>query len=292
MIPGTAANADRGGIMVKRGTAALALAAALLWTATAPAQEPRRGGELVYAVVGSPPTTDCHAGTSFAVLHYISPHYSQLVRFDPEDFAKVKGDLAESWDVSEDGRTYTFRLRPNVVFHDGTKLTSADVKASFDRITAPPPGVVSAIRAHYANIAAVEAPNPGTVVFRLHRPQAPFLGLIANPFACILSAAKLAQDPTYPSKEVMGSGPFRFVEHVAGSHWVGRRFEQYFVPERPYLDGFRAVSFAQGSAIANALQGDTKADDDKEVAGNGDHPPTSPRRPRGGRPARKTPARR
>jgi peptide/nickel transport system substrate-binding protein len=232
----------------------LSLALGLL-AGGAAADEPRRGGDLVFAVQGAPPTTDCHAGTSFAVLHYISPHYSLLVKFDPDRFPEVKGDLAEAWSASEDGLAYTFRLRPNVLFHDGTKLTSADVKASYERILAPPPGVVSAIRPLYANIAAVEAPDPATVVFRLRRPQAPLLGLLANPFACILSAAKLARDPAYPSKEVMGSGPFRFVEQVAGSHWIGRRFDNYFLPGRPYLDSFRAVTFSQGSAIANALQG-------------------------------------
>ena len=76
----------------------------------------------------------------------------------------------------------------------------------------------------------------------------------ANPFNCVYSAAKLKENPLYPARNVMGTGPFRFVEHVAGSHWKGERFKDYFKPGLPYLDGFRAV-FTQGPALINALQG-------------------------------------
>jgi peptide/nickel transport system substrate-binding protein len=74
-----------------------------------------------------------------------------------------------------------------------------------------------------------------------------------NPFNCLYSAAKLKEDPTFPARHVLGSGPFRFVEHVAGSYWQGERFKDYFKPGLPRLDGFRAL-FLQGPAIVNALQ--------------------------------------
>ncbi len=60
-------------------------------------QEPKRGGTLTFAVLGDPPTTDCHAATSFASMHYLSPHYSLLIVIDPRDTSKVAPDLAESW---------------------------------------------------------------------------------------------------------------------------------------------------------------------------------------------------
>lgn len=123
---------------------AILLAGALFASASAQANEPTRGGTLEFAVVGWPSTLDCHGATSYAVLHYVSPHYSLLVKFDQDRYPEVKGDVAESWQVSPDGLTYTFKLRPNIVFHNGTPLTSADVKASFDRLISPPPGVISA----------------------------------------------------------------------------------------------------------------------------------------------------
>ena len=70
-----------------------------------PTQTPTRGGTLEFAVVGWPNTLDCHAATSYAVLHYVSPHYSLLVKFDQDRYPNVKGDVAESWQVSPDGRT-------------------------------------------------------------------------------------------------------------------------------------------------------------------------------------------
>lgn len=231
-----------------------AMATALLGFPPAHAQAPVKGGILEYAVVGAPPTTDCHASNTFATVHYVSPHYSLLVKFDQDNFPAVKGDIAESWAVAADGLSYTFKIRPGIVFHDGTALTSADVKASFDRLRQPPAGIVSANQALFSTITAVETPDAATVVFKLSRPQGYFLAVLANPFNCIYSAAKLAQDPSYPAKQVMGSGPFEFVEHVPGAHWRGKRFESYFIKDRPYLDGFRAVTFSQGSAMATAIQ--------------------------------------
>src|SRR6185295_9949508 len=106
------------------------LGAAAVTGGPATAQEPHRGGTLIYAVLGDPPTIDCHAASSFATMHYVSPHYSLLIKIDPNDPSKVVPDVAQSWAASDDKRSYTFKLRPDVTFHDGTPLTSQDVKAS------------------------------------------------------------------------------------------------------------------------------------------------------------------
>jgi peptide/nickel transport system substrate-binding protein len=235
---------------------ALALAAIAFVLAALPAaaQAPQRGGTLTFAVIGDPPTLDCHAANSFAVLHYVSPHYSLLVKFDPAHHPDVIGDAAERWTVAEDGLAYTFTLRPNILFHDGSALTSADVVASFERLRNPPRGVVSARQSMFQNIAAIEAPDARTVVFRLTRPQPYFLGILANPFNCLYSAAKLREDANFPARTVMGTGPFVFVERVPGSHWIGRRFDRYFRAGQPYLDGFRAVNMTP-TALTGALQG-------------------------------------
>jgi peptide/nickel transport system substrate-binding protein len=80
------------------------------------------------------------------------------------------------------------------------------------------------------------------------------LTLLASPWNCIYSAKLMKENPDYPAKLVMGSGPFRFVDHVAGSKWVGRRFEDYFRAGRPYLDGFEAYIVAR-TALTSALEG-------------------------------------
>src|SRR5215510_12552292 len=81
----------------------------------ASAQEtPRAGGELVFVVPAEPPSYDAHREETFAIVHPAAPHYNTLLRVDPADRSgtRIVGDLAESWSVSRDGRTYTFKLRP------------------------------------------------------------------------------------------------------------------------------------------------------------------------------------
>ena len=117
--------------------------------------------------------------------------------------------------------TYTFKIRSGVKFHDGSPLTSEDIKASYDRIINPPQGVMSIRKAYYSDL-DVAAPNPTTVVFKLKNPMAGVLEALASPFNCIYSAAKLKQNPRYPETEIMGSGAFTLVEHVKGSQ-LGRQ---------------------------------------------------------------------
>jgi len=202
---------------------------------------PRAGGELVFAVGGTPPSYDGHRETTFAMLHPIAPHYSTLLRFDPQNYPKIVGDVAESWTISRDALTYTFKLRKGIKFHDGSELTSRDVKATYDKIVFPPEGVVSARQASYELVKKIEAPDPYTVVFQLKHLSASFLANLASPWNFIYKADILAKDPRWYEKNIMGSGPFTFVEYVAGSHWVGKKNPNYFVKGRPYLDGYRAV---------------------------------------------------
>jgi peptide/nickel transport system substrate-binding protein len=233
----------------------IVLGIVLLGAAAAVADDaPQHGGVLTYAVVADAPTYDCHAANSFSTIHYLAPHYSTLLRIDPAHYPSVVGDVAESWEVGDGGQTYTFHLRPNIRFHDGSPLTAQDVKATFDRIRDPPPGAVSVRRAQFADVAAVEAPDQRTVVFRTKQPNASLLTLLASPWNCIYSAKLMRENPDYPAKLVMGSGPFRFVEHVAGSKWVGKRFEGYFRAGLPYLDGFEAY-VVSSAALTGALQG-------------------------------------
>ena len=142
---------------------------------------PKHGGTLEFAVLVEPGNYDCHANISFAFLHPIAPHYSTLLKFDAPNYPQIVGDLAESWTVSADRLTYTFKLRPNVLFHDGSKMTSADVKASYERIAHPPAGVVSARKVDYAAILSIDTPDPRTVVFHLQWPEAAMLANFASP---------------------------------------------------------------------------------------------------------------
>ncbi len=207
----------------------------------AQAAAPRAGGELVFAVGGTPPSFDGHRETTFAMLHPIAPHYSTLLRFDPQNYPKIVGDVAESWQISRDALTYTIKIRKGIKFHDGSELTSKDVKATYDKIVFPPEGVVSARQASYELVKKIDAPDPYTVVFQLKHLSASFLANLASPWNFIYKADILAKDPRWYEKNIMGSGPFTYVEYVAGSHWVGKKNPNYFMKGRPYLDAYKAV---------------------------------------------------
>jgi peptide/nickel transport system substrate-binding protein len=221
---------------------------------------PKPGGTLDFAVDAEPPNYDCHANASFATLHPIAPHYSTLLKFDTADYPQIQGDIAESWTVSPDRLTYAFKLRPGVLFHDGSRLTSEDVKASYERIVRPPPGVVSVRRVDYVAIGAIETPDPLTVIFHLKWPEAAMLQNFASEWNSIYSAAKLKQDPLFPVSHILGTGAFTFVEYVKGDHWTGRRFGGYFRPGRPYLDGYQAHFVTGSKMIAAFKEGRIMAD--------------------------------
>ena len=151
--------------------------------------------------------------------------------------------------------TYTFKLHPGVKFHDGTTLTSADVKATYDRLRNPPQGVVSTRQATFRDIGTIETPDANTVIFKMKSVNAAMLEHFASPWNCIYAAKDLAADPNAPKTKINGTGPFTFVEHVKGSHVSGKKNDNYFKKGLPYLDGFRGVFTLQPAAMINAVQG-------------------------------------
>src|SRR5262249_6698647 len=170
-------------------------------------------------------------------------------------FPAVKGDLAQSWTVAPDLLTYTFKLHSGVTFHDGTPLTSQDVKATYDRLRNPPQGVVSTRKATFADIGTIETPDPLTVVFKMKSVNASMLEHFASPWNVIYAAKDLAADPASPRTKINGTGPFIFVEHVKGGHVAGKKNDSYFKQGLPYLDGWKGVFTLQAAAMLNALQG-------------------------------------
>ncbi len=230
--------------------AALVVALAPGWMAPAAAQDkPRYGGELIFVVPSEPPAYDAHQEETFGLIHPTAPHYSTLLRVDPFDKTGTKavGDLAESWTISKEGLLYTFKLHKGVKFHDGSEMTSKDVKASYDKIIFPPAGIKSLRKDAYASVEVVEAPDPYTVRFRLKWPESSFLLNLASPWNWIYRAEILAKDMHWYEAHVMGTGPFLFVQHVKGSEWVGKKNPNYWDKGKPYLDGYRAM-FVKSSA--------------------------------------------
>jgi peptide/nickel transport system substrate-binding protein len=227
-----------------------------LWAAPlAVAQEkPHYGGILNVAQAGDPPSLDMHQETTFMVVIPMSPVYNTLVMFDPHGYPTIIGDLAKSWTVSDDHMTYTFTLHEGVKFHDGSELTSADVKATWDRIVWPPEGVVSHRRSLFEAVKSIEAPDRNTVVFRLHYPSASFMSMLAGPHNFIFAKKYLDQDAQYYKNHSVGTGPFKLKNYVRGSYIELERNPNYWKKGLPYLDGVKYFIIKDTSARATALR--------------------------------------
>src|SRR6266849_3210719 len=223
-------------------------------TAVQAAETPRRGGVLLAAIAADAPSLDPHQEQTFATIEMVAPLYSTLIQIDPLSYPKIIGDAASEWKIASDGLTYTFKLRQGIRFHDGSTLTAADVKATYDKIVFPPEGVRSIRKNAYGAIASVEAPDPATVVFKLKFPSASLLGNLASPWNVIYPKKYLDRDPNYFKTNVVGSGPFKLKNYTRGSTFEGERNPDYFVKDRPYLDGYKFFISTETSVRAAALR--------------------------------------
>src|SRR5215475_10939664 len=149
----------------KSATRSVGLAALLIGAAfTAAAEEtPKQGGTLNYVIpADAPPSFDAHRETTFATIHSAAPFYSVLIRVNPNDPSSTTNFVCDLCTAmprpTDDGTTYTFKIRSDVKFHDGSPLTAADVAASWQHIIHPPEGVLSPRESHYMMVDTVDAP--------------------------------------------------------------------------------------------------------------------------------------
>jgi len=248
-----------------RLAAGLAVLLALAIGNPAAAEEtPKHGGILTYMIpADSPPSFDAQREETYATIHSAAPFYSTLIHVDPMD-PSVTGPLVcdlctEMPQPTDGGKTYTFKIRDGVKFHDGTPLTADDVAASWKKIIFPPEGVTSPRQSNFMMVEKVEAPDPHTVVFRLKFATDAFLPALADPYAWIYSKAKLDKDIHWYEKNIMGSGPFKFVAYETGQSIRGERNPDYYMKGLPYLDGFIAIYAPKQAVRVDAIRADRAA---------------------------------
>ncbi len=205
---------------------------------TKDAGQPQSGGTIATAISSDPPTLDVYRSISFNTIIPASFVYSRLLRYKPQtDPAKFfdnepEGDLALSYEKSQDLSTWTFKLRPGVQFHNGAPFTSEDVKASFERFNSLP----AANKAGLGMVDKVETPDPTTAVFKLKEPYSPFATLIASPnYLWIMP--KDTGTSFDPTKTMVGSGPFMFDSYESSVALKFKKNPNYFRQGQPYLDG-------------------------------------------------------
>src|ERR1700737_1563561 len=244
---------------------AAGLGVALVAAAPAMADEaPKYGGILTYMIpADAPPSFDAHREGTFATVHAAAPFYSVLIRVNPDNPSSTTDfvcDLCTEMPTPADGgKTYTFKIRSGVKFHDGSPLTAADVATTWEAIVHPPEGIVSARGSHHLMVHKIEAPDPSTVVFRLKFPTTAFMPALADPFNWIYKKEILDKDPRWYEKNVMGSGPFKFAGYETGQSIKGVRNPDYYHAGQPYLDAFTAIYSPKQAVRIDAIRADRAA---------------------------------
>jgi len=225
----------------------------------APEPNPKHGGVLRLGVGMRPPHFDVHQSGTIFNLGSQGAMFDNLVRRDPRNGGKtIIPDLAHSWQIAKDGKTYTFHLRKGVQFHDGAELTADDIKATFDRIIKPPQGVSIPRSILFRAVSEITAPDKYTVEFKLAEPRPVnfIMSAIASGWNVIVRK-KTLEDNNYNLRKVEvypGTGPFRSVKRVENESWVMEKNKDYWNKGLPYLDGvefYNLLPFSPelGSAI-------------------------------------------
>jgi peptide/nickel transport system substrate-binding protein len=200
-----------------------------IFSSEALAQKPIYGGTLTIALSAEPPGLDpttSPAATIKRVVHYNM--LEGLLKVDRN--GKVVPALAKSYNISKDGREYTFHLYQGIKFHDGSPCTAEDVKFSFERLLDPKTAAVN--RKYYMGVESIQVINPLTVKFKVKKFDSNFLFNVARGDAVIVSRQAIDRLKSQP----VGTGPFRFVEWKRGDSVVMVRNPDYYVKGIPYLE--------------------------------------------------------
>jgi oligopeptide transport system substrate-binding protein len=239
-----------------------AVAALALWAAAplALADAPKQGGAATITFNNDLTTLDPQVGYDWQNWSVIKSIFDGLMDYKPGT-TELEPDLAESYAVSDDGLTYTFKLRDGIKFHNGRLMTSADVKYSFERAVNPatqsPGGGYFSMIGGYDDVtggkattlSGIETPDDKTVIFKLSRPDATFLHLMAINFGYIVPKEEVEKAGADWGKKPVGTGAFKFVEWVPGQNIKLERNKDYHRAGVPYLDNI-TFEFGQDPTVA------------------------------------------
>jgi oligopeptide transport system substrate-binding protein len=235
---------------------------AVLAGAPAPllAQSPKQGGAAVITFNNDFTTLDPQVG--YDLQNYVAMRgiFDRLMDYRPGTVELVPS-LAESYTISDDGKTYTFKLRDGVKFHNGRPLTSADVKYSLDRAVnpktqSPGTGYFTSIAGYdelssgkAQEMSGISTPDDRTVEIKLSRPDATFLFAMSLHFASIVPREEVEKAGADWGKKPVGSGAFKFIEWVPGQYVTLERNKDYWLKGVPYLDKL-TFQFGQDPTVA------------------------------------------
>jgi peptide/nickel transport system substrate-binding protein len=213
------------------------------------AEKPDHGGTIFWAVHESMPSFDMHFDTSYILAQPVGPIYNGLVTQDPYNNGKIVGDLAQRWEVSEDGKRVTFFLHKAVKFHDGSNFTCADAQYSMDKLA-------DRKRTHPTFVTVIEEVYDGasctddfTLVVSLKRPSAALMTLLSGAHAAMMKKGIAEAVDRKDTKFLVGTGPFMFKSYTPGVDFQAEANPNYWKPGLPHIDGYRAVVMADLTKI-------------------------------------------
>src|SRR5712691_4577231 len=214
------------------------LVACMLGTSPGWTQQPKSGGTLRIALSGDLTFLNANQGPApgYETFWIWNNIFNSLLSMTPPPELKIVPELARSWDVLDEGKTYVFHLVEGVRFHDGTDFDASAAKWNFDRLLTP--DVKSWVRTYYEEIDTVEAVDKYTLRVRLKEPSGALPTILAGYFQGIPMASPKSF-ATYDKEWVhhpAGTGPYRFKEWVPGKHIILEKNPTYFKPGLPYLD--------------------------------------------------------
>ncbi len=221
-------------------------------TGAAAAGTPKRGGTAVIAIDSDPDTLNLALTTGYSSGDVASKIFEGLTRLDNK--FEPQPALATSWTVAPDGKTYTFKLRPGVKWHDGKDLTATDVKFTFEEVLAKfHPRTSATLR----RMDGIDTPDPQTVVLRLKEAYAPLLLQLTAFDAPIIPAHVYGSGDVTKheaNQRPVGTGPFKFSEWNRGASLKVVRNETYWEAPRPYLDAIIFQVVPQGPNRSTGLE--------------------------------------
>jgi peptide/nickel transport system substrate-binding protein len=230
----------------------LAIAVGLIVALQAPldaAEQPGKGGTIVWAVHEGMPHFDIHVDGTYILAQPVGPLYNSLLTFDLYHDEKIVGELAERWEVAPDGKQITFALRQGVKFHDGSDFACADAKYSLEKMADPKrssPGIVAVMNNVFVG---ATCRDDFTLVMALKRPSPAILSLLADAHTVMMKAGIAEKVDRKDPNFLVGTGPFKYKSYTPGVDFQAERNPNYWKPGVLHIDGYQAVVMADLTKI-------------------------------------------
>jgi len=208
------------------------------------------GGHVPMGSWGLGVRTDVHQASSMTEASHAADQWSNLIQFNPENPNELIGELVKTWELSDDGLTYTFKMQDNAYWWDGVRITAHDVKFSIDRMAEGETSTKRRTRVGRINdyVKSVDVIDDDTFKFNLRFTGAPaLLPYLAVEFMKILPKHVLSKidlgspERQFEDNEVVGSGGFKLVKWAKGNYQEFEKVDNYWKPGRPFWDGYTNV---------------------------------------------------